>query len=159
MKLRQVLFWDRVFSTLSWTIVLFLLWAAAGLWLFPPTGAGPVAGAVGILASQIVYSVLYAGEAILLGYAKIKQKKNMRKAVLLVIYLTGMFTFLLSFSIIGFHWKIMDNFAFSALAGACWLHWKSKTEYIDQRQFKKIIEPMINETYPTVTSVDGKHKK
>lgn len=160
MRLRRILFWDNVFSTLSWGIVFFLIWAAIGLWLFPPTGAGPVAGAVGILASQIVYSTIYSVEALVLAYAKWKRKKNLRKKVLLVIYLTGMFTFLLSLSLIGFHWKIVDNFAVSLLAGICWLHWKSKTEYIDPKQFQKIADPMVNQEYPSVLfNYDAKHKK
>lgn len=160
MRLRQLLFRDRVFSGFSWLIVGFLLWAVVSLWLFPPTAAGPVAGSVGILTSQIFYSVLYFGEAGLLAYAKLAKKKRLRKFVLLLIYLTGVFTFLLALSVVGFHWRIVDNFAFSLLAGACWLHWKSKTEYINQNQFKKIIEPMITEEFPSVvTNVDGKHKK
>lgn len=160
MKLRRIVFWDRFFSVLSWSIVIFLLWAALGLWLYPPTGAGPVAGAVGILASQIFYSFLYAGEAATLAYAKFKHKKKLRKNTLLVIYLTGMFTFLLSFLIIGFHIKILDNFAFSMFAGVCWLYWKAKTEYINPEQFKKIVAPMVTEEYPSVIfNHTAKHKK
>lgn len=122
---------DRVFSTASWIIVLGLLVAVANLWLDAPTGLGPVAGALGVYGSQVFYTVLYGSLALSLGYAKIFKKHRMRKNTLLVIYLVGFFTTLLTVLLVGWNIKILDNLIIAITAAFCWLYWKFKTEYHD----------------------------
>lgn len=122
--------WDRVFSTISWFIVVGLVFAAASLWLSPPTGLGPIGSWLGVSGAQYFYTVLYGVEALALAVAKLFEKKNARKHVLMVVYLTGFFTSILNLTITGFSPKLIDNLAVSAGAAVCWLYWKFKTEYI-----------------------------
>lgn len=141
-------FWDRVFSTASWLLCIVLAFSAVSLWtVFTPVGVPPGAalvGPVGALgggkvAIQLVYTVLYAGQSILLAYSKLMKRKNMRKHVLLFIYLTGFFTMVLSALVGGFSLRLVDNVLVSLVAAGCWLYWKFKTEYISIREFEKDI--------------------
>lgn len=122
---------DRLFATVSWFVAVALIFAAANVWFAPPAGAGHIAGALGILGSQIFYSALYGLEALVLGFAKWKRRDKMRKHTLLVIYLTGFFTTLLTILLVGFTPKVIDNFAIAVAAAWCWLHLTFRTEYVD----------------------------
>lgn len=124
---------DRFFSTLSWLVVLGLFVAATGIWLAPPSGAGPIAGWLGIKGAQYFYMFLYGSEAAALMIAKFFRNKRARKNVLMVVYLTGFFTSLMSILIGGFSPKIIDNLLVAIGAAACWLYWKFKTEYVDPK--------------------------
>lgn len=127
--------WDKVFSITSWVLAAFLVYGAVVLWAIPPTGAGPIAGTVGIVAAQILYGCLYLVEASLLSYAKLKKKDKMRRRVLLVICLTGFFTTILGFALGGVPAmitpKLIGNFILSIVAASCWLHWTMKIGYVD----------------------------
>lgn len=127
--------WDRVFSTASWLIVVGLLYAAVAIFLASPSGAGPVAQLIGVHGSQIFYACLYTLEAVLLAFSKFFKKKKMRKRMLMVIYLTGFFTSILTISITGFVPKLIDNILISVVAAGCWLYWTFKTEYINPATF------------------------
>ncbi len=133
---------DRIFSTASWIIVFALLFGVGYLWVFPPTGAGPVAQLIGIQGSQIFYTVLYSAEALLLGFAKVFKKKKLRKAALLTIYLTAMFTTILTFILAGVGFSIIDNVLLAVLSFACFLYWKFKTEYLDPDVFYEDIKDL-----------------
>jgi hypothetical protein len=139
--------WDIVFSTLSWLIVVGLFFAAANIYITPPTGAGPLSQAIGIPKTQIVYFVVYAGEGIALTIAKLFKTKKIRKTVLMVIYLTGFFTSLLTLLIVGFVPQVIDNIVVAVAAAICWLYWKFKTEYIDPQLFIAEIEE-LRDDYP-----------
>jgi len=135
--------WDRVFSTTSWFLVLLLLFQAVTLWtLFPPSGAGPIAVAGGIFVAKVFYTVLYAGQALLLAYSKFMRRKSMRKNVLMFIYLTGFFTSILTLLLAGWDIRLLDNFVAAVIAAGCWLYWKFKTEYIDASMFERDIEEL-----------------
>lgn len=123
--------WDRLFSTVSWFVAIALIFAAVNVWFAEPSGAGPISSSLGILGAQVFYSALYGLEALFLGFAKWTKRDKMRKHVLLVIYLTGFFTTLLTFLLVGITPKILDNLAISVAAAWCWLHWKFRTEYVD----------------------------
>lgn len=123
---------DRLFSALSWLVVIGLFVAATGIWLAPPSGAGPIAGWLGVKGAQYFYMFLYGAEAVALMIAKFFKNKRVRKHILMFIYLTGFFTTLMSILVGGFSPKIIDNFVVAVLAAACWLYWKFKTEYINQ---------------------------
>lgn len=138
--------WDKVFSFVSWIIVFALLYAVVSLWITPPSGAGPVANAAGALGAQIFYTLLYLGEAAFLGFAKFFKKKKMRSHTLLVIYLTGFFTSLLTIGIIGWTPKLIDNIVTAAAAAFCWLYWKFKTQYIDTKQFDEDVWKLRKDT-------------
>lgn len=126
--------WDKVFVTASWIIVVALLFSAGSLWITPPTGAGPAAKLIGITGSQWFYALLYLSEALALAYSKLFKRHRMRKVVLLVIYLTGVFTFLLTLIINGVAVKLIDNLIVSFGAGFCWLYWKFRSEYISYEE-------------------------
>ncbi len=130
--------WDKLFATASWVLAAVLLYSAISLWVFPPTGAGPVGELLGILGAQLFYSVLYGSQALLLAYAKVKKKKKMRKYTLMFIYLTGFFTSILSVTLLGWSPKLIDNFALASLAAICWLYWTFRTEYINPTHFQKL---------------------
>ena len=121
---------DRFFSIISWFVVAGLVVAAASLWFSPPSGLGPVGSWLGVSGAQYFYTVLYGGEALALAAAKLLRKKNARKHVLMVVYLTGFFTSILNLTITGFSTKLIDNLVISAGAAVCWLYWKFRTEYI-----------------------------
>lgn len=133
----KITYWDKIVATASWLIVLFLMWSAVGLWISPPTGAGPVAQALGVFGAQLFYTVLYGAEAALLTWAKLTGRMALRKATLLAVFFTGAFTFGLTISIVGFSVQMLDNMALFALAGICWLYWKFKTEYMTSEEAKE----------------------
>lgn len=138
--------WDKVFSTLSWLIVFALVWSIISLWLSEPSGAGPVAGAAGILGAQIFYTALYSLQALFLAWSKIFKRKKMRRNTLMVIYLTGFFTSILTLTIAGWTPKIIDNLLIASSAAFCWLYWKFKTEYIDPKEFEDVVWKLRDDT-------------
>lgn len=153
--MRKRINWDKVFSFTSWLLVFFLAYGATVLWIFPPSGDGPIAGLVGILNAQIFYSTLYLTEAALLGYAKWKKKNRMRKNVLLLIYLTGFFTTLLG-AILGgvpamISPKLIGNFVLSMAAAFCWLHWTFRHEYMTQEEFNEFQQEAVDGCGPQDT--------
>jgi hypothetical protein len=122
--------WDIFFATLSWIIALSLLFSMIMLWVTPPSGLGPVAKLIGILGAQIFYSGLYGTEALVLAYSKLFRKKELRKKALMAIYLTALFTGILTFILGAPFSGFIDNAILILITGACWLWWKFKTEYI-----------------------------
>lgn len=122
---------DKVFSTISWVIVVALIFSSISVWFAPPTGTGPIGGLLGVLGAQIFYSVLYSTEAAFLAFSKWKKRRRLRKNTLLVIYLTGFFTTTLTVLGVGWSVKFIDNFVFASCAAFCWLYWKFRTEYFD----------------------------
>lgn len=126
--------WNKVIAFTSWLIVFALIYSTISLFITPPSGAGPVASAFGVTFAQWFYAVLYTGLASLLAYSKFKKRNELRKKVLLVIYLTGFFTLILTIAIIGPSWGMIDNLTISTAAAVCWLWWKFKTEYISEEE-------------------------
>ena len=129
--------WDKVVPVLSWFVVVFLIWNTVGLWLMPPTGLGPVAQLAGVLGSQIFYSVLYLTEAGLLTWAKLSGRMRLRKAMLLAVFFTGVFTYFLTIAVFGFSVQMLDNMGMFLLAGICYLYWKFRTEYLTEEQARE----------------------
>ena len=121
---------DRIVSIISWLIVVSLVWSIVGLWITPPLGEGPFAQLFGVVGAQIFYTVVYGVEACRLTWAKISGRMALRKAMLMVIFLTGVFTFGLTITIIGFSFEMLDNMVMFAFSGVCYLYWKIKTEYM-----------------------------
>lgn len=134
--------WDIVVSCFSWLIVLVLFYAAFNIIHLPITGKGPVTQLVGPVAAKVFWTLVYSGEAIALMVAKFYRRKTLRKNVLLVIYLTGIFVSVLSLSINGLGVKTIANIVFTASAAICWLYWKFKTEYVNPKQFRDEIDSM-----------------
>ena len=137
---------DRVFSFVSWIIAIALIYSAVNVWMVEPSGAGPIANAAGVLGAQIFYSLLYLGEAGFLAVSKWLKRKKMRKNTLLVIYLTGFFTSILTLFIAGWTPKLIDNVLISESAAFCWLYWKFKTEYIDVKEFDEDVWHLRKDT-------------
>lgn len=123
--------WDLPVSIVSWLVALGLVFAASSIWFAPPTGLGPIGGLLGVLGAQIFYTVLYLGEAIILAIAKWFKMNRLRKHTLLVIYLTGFFTTLVTMLVVGWTPKFVDNLLLAGAAAWCWLYWKMRTEYVD----------------------------
>lgn len=142
-------FWDGVFSTASWIVVLALLASSSWLWIHGPTAGGPVTDLLGILGAQIVWSSLFFGEAVVLAYAKWKKKKRLRKQSLMVIYLTGFFTSILSFMLGGLTIRLGIFLVFCFMAAACWLYWTFKTEYISPKYFYDQSVPLRDDLPPS----------
>lgn len=132
----KIFAWDKFFATISWIIVFALLYSIVALYITPPSGAGPIARALGTAGAQIFYTVLYAGEAGFLAFAKMTHRNELRKKVLLVTYLTGFFTSILTISILGVHPGLIDNLVISAAAAACWLYWKFRTDYVTYEEIE-----------------------
>lgn len=131
-------FWSRFFSTASWFIVAALFFSATAIWIDTPAPNGPVTQLIGLLGAQIFYCALYGIQALVLMWAKIKpkQRAKLRRNTLLVIFLTGVFTTILTYLLNGgFVVAGIDNLLISVAAGFCWLYWKFKTEYLTQEQF------------------------
>lgn len=134
--------WDIVVSGFSWLIVVALFYAVGSLIAVPPSGAGPVSQLVGIKVAQMFWIFVYSSEAVGLLIAKLNQRKVARKRMLLVIYLTGIFVSVLSFSISGLSARFFANLVFTVSSAICWLYWKFKTEYVSHGQFKDDIEAL-----------------
>lgn len=141
--------YDRMFATASWVIVGALLYAALAIWFTPVTGGGPVSSLVGVTATKFVYCIVYGGLASLLAYAKLFKKKKMRKHVLVAVYFVGTFTFLMGWLLAGIALPLLDNLIMGFAAGACWLYWKFKTEYIDPNQFFNEISELREDLPPS----------
>lgn len=121
--------WDRVVAGASWVIVAVLLY---GVWFILTSDLnpdGPFVKAFGVVGTRVIFSVLYASQALLLAYAKWKKKNVMRRHVLLFIYLTGFFLGLLGLALNGFTVRLVSNFILSSCAAVCWLYWKFRTDY------------------------------
>jgi len=123
--------WDRVFSTTSWGLVFLLVFMAVSMWWAPPGDGGPIVTLLGLVGAQVFYFCLYLIEASLLAFAKLFKRDKMRKTVLMVIYLTGFFTSIMTFMLAGWAPRLLDNLVVSFVAAFCWLYWTFKTEYVD----------------------------
>lgn len=141
--------WDKVFSFTSWLIVAALVYSALSLIAIPPGPTGPVAQLLGVKGAQIFYVILYSSQAGLLAYSKLFKKKRLRKIALMVVYLTAIFTFFLSWSAAGITWKIIDNVVIGITSFGCFLYWKFKTEYLTPQQFQDITDNLRDDLPPS----------
>lgn len=142
--------WDNFFATASWLIVIALLVAVVTLFFVDPSGSGPVAQLIGITAAKWFYITVYGTEALVLGYSKVKKKKRLRKQALLAIYLTAIFTSILTLLLSGLGLGLIDNMVLVVLAAGCWLYWKFKTEYITPENFHRAAHA-LRENRPPVS--------
>lgn len=143
--------WDKVFSTASWLIVVFLFISAyTVMFVAPPAGSGPVAGLIGVVGAKFFYFFLYIIEAAVLAYSKLFKKKNLRKGALVAIYCTGAFTSLLTLAGVGWSTKVIDNIAVTVISAGCWLYWKFKTEYIDPSLFERDVDGLRPDGPPSL---------
>lgn len=105
----------------------------------------PLIGATGILAllsskvAALVYSFFFTLEGMILLLGKALKMKRLHKNILMVMYLTTIFTFFLEFAIIGWSWYLLDSPIVGGLCAMFWLRWKIKTEYITVDEFDKDI--------------------
>lgn len=130
--------WDRVFSAISWLIVLALVVASASSFIFPPSGLGPVAGLVGIWQAQVIYGTLYGILALALGVSKLFRRKKFRKHVLMVTYLVGLMTAILGVILVGLTPKIIDNVIIIVASAGAWVYWKFRIEYVNPKDFSEV---------------------
>lgn len=143
-------FWDNFFSGVSWIIVASLMVGVVTLFFIVPGSSGPVAQWLGPEGARWFYICLYGLEAVWLTAAKMFKKKTYRKNALLVIYLTGIFTTILSYLGPGLTVKIIDNVVFTIVSAACWLYWKFKTEYINPAAFQAVAATLHEDAPPSM---------
>lgn len=122
---------DALFAFISWLIVFGLFFAAVQVVMTAGSGVGPVGQALGATGVKVFYGTIYTVQGILLGYAKVFKKNNLRKIVLMSVYLFMGFTTILTVGLSGWTIKFLDNAIISVAAAACWLNWKFRTEYFD----------------------------
>lgn len=85
-----------------------------------------------------VYAVWFIVMALALLASKIFKKRKLHKYALAAMYLTTVYTISLSLALFGLEGAaIIDDGIIGAVAAACWLRWKFKTEYINPKQFSK----------------------
>ena len=138
----------KIFETLSWGIVIVLFVSAILIVMFPPVPEGFVAGLIGVTGATIFYFILYTVEAVILAYSKLRQRKLLRKNILMVIYLSGFFITILSIVILGWTPKFIDNLIVAGAAAVCWLYWTFTIDYINPNDIVSQIEPLRDDLPP-----------
>lgn len=127
--MRKHLNWDRGVAAASWLIVATLAYATFFVLFGHLNPNGPIIQLIGVPATRIVISCIYAIQAGLLGWAKFFKKDTMRRHVLLFIYLTGFFFLILGIAVNGLTPRLIGNAVLSICAAICWLYWKLRTDY------------------------------
>jgi hypothetical protein len=131
---------DRVQNYSEWFLIVLMLAAAVMLLFNAPdvaarmaagTATGPVTNLLGAWGSAIVYAVVWGTEAILLAYAKLTKRQKLRKWTLFAIFITHLFSFVLSLSLRGIGTHIIDNLLITGLSAWLWVRAKLQDEYVE----------------------------
>jgi hypothetical protein len=135
MKVRRVL--DGFQAVVEYLLSFAFIISAIGLIGAPPLANHGVLSLIfGGHVALYVYMVWFFFIGFGLIYAKLARKKKLHKYMLMVIYLTTIYTSILSLTVLGFAWtEIIDDVIIGVLAAWFWLRWKFKTEYIDPKDF------------------------
>lgn len=127
---------DIVQHVLEVLIIVLLIIGGVSLFFADPVNSGgPVARLIGSQAAAYFYGIVFIAEGLGLTLSKTLRRKKFHKNMLLIIYLTLLFTILLEIALVGFGIEVIDNIVASVAAGWCWIRWKFKTEYIDPTEF------------------------
>lgn len=121
----------------EWMLIVLFFVAA----LIEVTTPNPVtSGVLGFLLSEpiilVIYATWFALMAFGLAYSKIRKKKKLHKHSLMAMYLTTIYTAVLSVAAGVGLVAIIDDIIIGLIAAACWMRWKFRTEYIGPKQFE-----------------------
>ena len=133
--------WEHTARLAEYAMIAFM--AIAVLFLLtidPPSGAGPIAGLIGIRFAMFFYAGLYAFEVILWIISKTRKSIRMRKWVLFTIFLTHQFTFFLAWNISGFGVKLIDNLFIWFVSGWLWIRTKLEHDYVEYEDLETFDE-------------------
>lgn len=86
-------------------------------------------------AAIYVYAFIFFALGVTLIYSKIKKNKKLHGLSLLIMYLTCLYVALLSFGISGVSASVIPSIVTGLVSAALWLRWKSRTEYINPKEF------------------------
>lgn len=130
---------DKAASIWEYLIALAFILSAIALIGEPALKGGLMAAVFGSVFAYGVYFAWFMFLGLGLVYVKIRKHKTLHKNMLLLIYLTTIYTAVLSFYFGGIT-EIIDDIIIGTSCAALWLRWKFKTEYIDPRQFHSSVE-------------------
>jgi hypothetical protein len=82
-----------------------------------------------------IYAVWFVLMALALLASKIWHWQRIHKYALMAMYLTTIYTVSLALALFGTGGAVIDDAIIGAVAAACWLRWKFKTEYVDWEEF------------------------
>lgn len=125
---------DKTQSVVEYLVALPFLLGAAQLPFTDPLGTQGFLVFFGGRIALLLYALWFAFIALGLIYAKVRKKPRAHKNFLLAIYLTTIYTSILTWYVAGFL-AIIDDMVIGVLAAVCWLRWKFKTEYVDVAEY------------------------
>ena len=112
----------------------FIISAASLISAEPLEGKGLIVLIFGGHIALFIYMIWFFILGFGLIYAKVRKHKKLHKNFLLAIYLTCIYTSILTFYLIGFI-GIIDDVVIGGLAAFFWIRWKFKTEYLRPGKF------------------------
>ena len=125
---------DVIQNVVEYLITLPFLLSAVQLPFAEPLGAkGFVVLVFGGHVALYIYAVWFTFISLGLIYTKIKKKRRWHRNFLMMIYLTTIYTSILTFYIGGWS-DIIDDLVIGAIAAVCWMRWKFRFEYTDIRK-------------------------
>lgn len=138
---------ERIISGVEYLISLVFINSGIQLFFLPDiVGNGPLF-ILGHHIALIIYALWFIFWALVLVYTKIFKKRKWHSRTLLILYLTALYTAMLTIAIVGWVDAIDDIFVALILA-ACWLRWKFKTEYLSPNYFRKSTEVLRTDLPP-----------
>lgn len=82
----------------------------------------------------ITYALMWIGIGVVLLFAKWKRHNKIHKHALFAMFATCTYVLVLSVAITGIQTGQILTVVVGLVAGACWLNWKIKTEYVEYEQ-------------------------
>lgn len=138
---------DRIQAVVEYLVCLVFLNSAAQLFYTPSIAGKGILFMLGTHTALVVYAVWFIFWALALVYAKVKKKKKLHRNALMVLYLTTVYTAILTAAIIGVP-DAIDDMVLGVIIAACWLRWKFKTEYLSPDFFRASTEHMRDDLPP-----------
>lgn len=96
----------------------------------------------------LVYGALFLLTGLLMLYAKIGKRKRLHKHVLMTMYLTCIYVFILAVLLNGFTTGLLMTIAVGFVSAYLWLRWKIRTEYLDPAYFHKMTAELRDDLPP-----------
>lgn len=138
MRPRTTKIFDRTQDVVEWMVIVALILGGVSLIFADPiTSGSALFNLLGSKGAGIVYAVMFFVGAVGLAYGKLARRRRVHGWALMYIYLMFIFTIILETAILGWSIYSIDNIVGVLLAGACWLRWKFKTEYITLTRFER----------------------
>lgn len=120
---------DRAFSLVEYLLALVFVTSSFSLiGEDAVAGNGFVTHIFGGKIALFIYMIWFAFLGLGLVYAKLRKRRRLHRNILMAIYLTTIYTSILTYYLYGFA-AIIDDIIVGVLAAVCWLRWKFKIEY------------------------------